>query len=257
MMKKLIAIFTATLMVLSLAACSGSKPAETTAATQAATTQAAQTTEAPAVMMNGVMSYAEFVAAPVDTPVTIVTYVQDHQSWWENKITCYTQDKDGAYFLYEMPCSEEDSKKLVPGTKILVNGYKSEWSGEVEVIDSSFEFVNDGDTYIAEAVDVTNLIGTDKLADHMNQKVTFKNVTIESDPLFKWDGSGVDGDDLYFDVSYNGSKLNATVESYLRGKGTEVYEAVKGLKKGDVVDMEGYLYWYEGANPHIISVVKK
>jgi hypothetical protein len=33
-----------------------------------------------------------------------------------------------------------------------------------------------------------------------------------------------------------------------------VYKAVEGLKVGDVVDMTGYLYWYEGVQPHIISV---
>ena len=29
------------------------------------------------------------------------------------------------------------------------------------------------------------------------------------------------------------------------------------LKIGDKIDMEGFLYWYEGANPHITSVVVK
>jgi hypothetical protein len=41
--------------------------------------------------------------------------VQATQSWWDNKITVYAQDQDGAYFLYEMACSEEDAAKLVPG----------------------------------------------------------------------------------------------------------------------------------------------
>ena len=31
----------------------------------------------------------------------------------------------------------------------------------------------------------------------------------------------------------------------------------KALKKGDVVDMEGFLYWYEGVNPHITAVTVK
>ena len=26
------------------------------------------------------------------------------------------------------------------------------------------------------------------------------------------------------------------------------------LGVGDVIDLEGFLYWYEGANPHITSV---
>ena len=34
----------------------------------------------------------------------------------------------------------------------------------------------------------------------------------------------------------------------------EDYQAVKKLEAGDVVDVEGFLYWYEGVNPHITSV---
>ena len=30
--------------------------------------------------------------------------------------------------------------------------------------------------------------------------------------------------------------------------------AVKNLKVGEVIDMEGFLYWYNGVNPHITSV---
>jgi hypothetical protein len=33
-----------------------------------------------------------------------------------------------------------------------------------------------------------------------------------------------------------------------------VYKAVKGLRVGDKIDLEGFLYWYNGANPHITSV---
>ena len=44
------------------------------------------------------------------------------------------------------------------------------------------------------------------------------------------------------------------MESYLCGAGTEVYEAVKALNVGDVIDIEGFLYWYEGAQPHVTSV---
>ena len=62
--------------------------------------------------------------------------------------TVYAQDEDGAYFLYNMACSEEDYEKLVPGATIQVTGYKTEWSGEVEIIDATFEFV-DGE-FIAE-----------------------------------------------------------------------------------------------------------
>ena len=51
------------------------------------------------------MSHADFMAAAMDSEVVIETYVQDHQSWWDNKITVYCQSKDGAFFLYELACS--------------------------------------------------------------------------------------------------------------------------------------------------------
>ncbi len=212
-----------------------------------------------------VMTYEEYMAAELDTPVVVETYVQAKQSWWEDKATVYTQDQDGAYFVYEMACSEEDYEKLVPGTKIRVSGYKAEWAGEVEIMDATFTFV-EGDSYIAEPIDVTELLGTDELQAHQNQFVTFTGMTVEAAGqdadgndldaafLYNWDGSGKQGDDLYFKVSYNGQTYTFTVESYLCDSSTDVYKAVEGLKVGDVVNMEGFLYWYEGVNPHITAL---
>ena len=227
-------------------------------------TEAADSTAEDAdVKSEGVMTHDEYLAAAVDDEVTIETYVQAKQSWWEDKATFYTQDKDGAYFIYNMPCSEEDYEKLVPGTKIKVTGYKAEWSGEIEVADvSSFE-IEDGE-YIAEPLDVTDLLGKDELIDHQNELVSFKGMTVEAAGqdadgndvayLYNYDGSGSEGDDLYFNVSLNGETYTFTVESYLCDKDSDVYKAVKNLQIGDTIDAEGFLYWYEGVNPHITSV---
>lgn len=210
-----------------------------------------------------VMTYEEYMAADMDTLVTIETYVQAKQSWWDDTATVYTQDEDGAYFLYNMECSEEDYELLEIGTKIKVTGYKSEWSGEVEIIDATFELVNDGWSYIAQPLDVTDLLGTDELIDHQNEYVAFSGMTVEASEdadgkeaafLYAWDGSGEDGDDLYFNVSYNDETYTFTVESYLCDNTTDVYKAVTELQVGDVIDMEGFLYWYEGVNPHITNV---
>lgn len=210
----------------------------------------------------GVMTYEEYAAADLDTEVVIETYVQAKQSWWEDKATLYTQDQDGGYFIYDMPCSEEDYEKLTPGTKIKVTGYKAEWSGEVEIIDATFE-IEEGN-YVAEPIDVTTYLGLDDLADYQNRYVSFKGMTVEAAGqddagndvafLYKWDGSGQEGDDLYFNVSLDGATYTFTVESYLCDSSTDVYKAVKELNIGDKIDMEGFLYWYEGANPHITSV---
>lgn len=247
-MKKIALLLLVLAMVLSCAACgSNSEDAANDAAD---------------VKSEGVMTYEEYMAAELDAEVVIETYVQAKQSWWDNTATVYTQDKDGAYFLYNMTCSEEDYEKLVPGTKIKVTGYKSEWAGEVEIMDATFEF-EDG-SYIAEAEDVTALLGTDELIDNQNKFVTFKGLTVEAAGqdengndlafLYAWDGSGQQGDDLYFNVSLNGETYTFTVESYLCSSDTDVYQAVEALNVGDVIDMEGFLYWYEGVNPHITSV---
>ena len=213
----------------------------------------------------GVMTYAEYEAAALDSEVVIEAYVQAKQSWWDNTATVYAQDGDGAYFLYNMACTEEDYAKLTTGTKIKVTGYKAECSGEVEIIDATFEIV-DGN-YVAKAEDVTALLGTDELISKQNMFVAFKGMTVEAAGqdadgndvayLYKWDGSGQDGDDLYFNVSYNGQTYTFTVESYLCDNTTDVYAAVKGLNIGDTIDMEGFLYWYEGVNPHITAVTVK
>ena len=221
-MKKIIAMLLVLVMVLSFAGCAGGSKA---------------------------MSHADYMAAAMDSEVVIETYVQAHQSWWDNKITVYCQSPDGAYFLYELACSEEDAAKLVPGTKIRVTGTKGEWSGEVEVMDGTFEFVK-GDSYIAEAFDATALLGTDELIQHQNEFVTFKGMTVEAIEY----KNGEPGDDIYVTVSNGTASFDFCVELYLTGPDTEVYQTVGTLQAGDVVDIEGFLYWYEGPNTHITAV---
>lgn len=252
-MKKLISLLMTLALVFACVGCGSSGGSDTGNSNSA---------EAEDTKSEGVMTYDEYVAAALDSEVVIEAYVQAKQSWWEDKATVYAQDKDGAYFLYNMACSEEDYAKLTAGTKIKVTGYKSEWSGEVEIIDATFE-IEDGN-YVAAAEDVTSLLGSDNLIDHQNKFVSFKGMTVEaaeqgSDAafLYNWDGSGQEGDDLYFNVSLNGETYTFTVESYLCDKSTDVYKAVQGLNIGDTVDMEGFLYWYEGVNPHITSVTVK
>lgn len=214
---------------------------------------------------DGVMTYAEYEAADLETKVVIEAFVQAKQSYWEKdgqgKATIYTQDADGAYFVYEMNCTKEDYDKMVKGIKIRVTGFKNAWSGEVEITDATYEILEG--SYIAEAKDVTSLLGTDDIINSQNQYVSFKGMTVEASKdadgkdvafLYKWNGSGQEGDDLYFNVSVNGKTYQFLVESYLCDKDTDVYKAVKELKIGDKIDMEGFLYWYDGVNPHIVSV---
>lgn len=254
-MKKLIAILLVLVMVFAFAACANpvETPDDSTGNTEA---------------KSDVMAHEEYMAAEKDAKVTVETYVQATQSWWNDKITVYCQSKDGAYFAYELACTQENASKLVPGTKIKITGTKGEWSGEIEIMDGTFEFVNGGDTYIAEAFDATSLLGTDDLIKHQNEKVAFKGMTVAASKdkegkehafLYSWDGSGsADSDsDLYFNVAVNDKTYTFCVEYYLCGPDTDAYKAVQNLKIGDTVDLEGFLYWYEGAQPHVTAVTVK
>ena len=246
-MKKIVAMLLVLVSLFAMAACGADKADEKS---------------------EGVMTYAEYAAAELDSQVVVETYVQAKQGWWEKDgvgvATFYTQDQDGAYFIYEMPCSEDEYEKLAVGTKIRVSGYKGEYAGEVEILDATFEILNGN--YVAEAVSANEWMGTDELINHMNMFVSFEGFTVEASKdvdgndvpfLYSWDGSGQPGSDLYFNVSLDGTVYTFTVESYLTGDGTDVYEAVEALQIGDTIDMEGFLYWYEGVNPHITAVTVK
>ena len=280
-MRKIVCAVLALCLAASMAACAGNTTSGSSTASDSSVTSEtsvsqeetssdvasedtdSQSSEEGSEASGEVLSYEEYMAAELDSEVTIQAYVQAKQSWWEDKATVYLQDQDGGYFAYEMACSEEDYEKLTEGTLIQVTGFKSEWSGEIEIMDGSFTFVEDGDTFVAEPLDVTEMLGTDELESHQNEKVSFKGLTVEASTdannneaafLYNDDGSGADGDDLYFNVSYNGQTYTFTVESYLCDNTTEVYKAVTALEVGQTIDCEGFLYWYEGVNPHITSV---
>lgn len=219
--------------------------------------------EDPNAKSEGVMTYDEYASAADDAEVVIEAYVQAKQAWnseYQNG-SLYLADPSGAYFVYRIACGEDTYNKLVQGTKVKIKGYKTQWAGEVEIIDATLEILEGN--WIAEPKDVTSLLASEDLIKSQNQLVSFKGMTVAASTdangnevayLYGWDGSGQEGDDLYFNVSVDGKTYNFVVESSLCDSSSDVYSAVKALKVGDVIDLEGFLYWYEGANPHIISV---
>ena len=205
----------------------------------------------------GVMTWEEYMAAELESEVVIEAFVQGKQAWWYNSEkntglgTFYLQDNVGGYFLYELPCTEEEYNALTVGTKVRVTGYKAEWAGEVEIIDATIEVLEG--TYVATPVDVTALLGTDELANYQNMLVKFEGLTIVS-ISYK---NGTPGNDIYVTVSLNGTNYDFCVESYLTGPSTELYTLVGTLEAGDVVDVVGFAYWYNGINTHITNVTVK
>ena len=248
-LKKIMAVSVMAAMALSVFGC-----ASETAETSAEETAAAVEYE--------YMSYDEYVAADLDTEVTVLATVMATQSWWEDQITVYAQafDGDGAYFIYNMACSEEDAANVAEGVTILVTGFKSEWEGEIEIVDATFEFTDLTCEPMAP-VDLTADFGNDNaLIVNQNRNFEMNGLTVEAIGgngeafFYKWDNSGSQGDDLYFVVSNGETSCTFTVESYLTGADTDVYQTVESLNVGDTINVVGFLYWYQGANPHITGV---
>ncbi len=260
----------AMVIAFSLAGCGSSESqsqgevssSESSSVSESVSESSASEAEKPA---DGVMTHADYMAAEMDSEIVVETYVQAKQAYYAEKgtATLYTQDKDGAYFLYNAKCTQEEYDKLVPGTKIKAKGFKGEFSGEIEILDAEIEILEG--SFNAEPIDATELLANEEeLIKHQNEKASFKGLKVEDATegegkafLYNYDGSGTQGDDLYFYASLNGNKYKFTVESYLCDKDSDVYKAVEALKVGDVIDMEGFLYWYEGVNPHITSVTVK
>lgn len=210
-----------------------------------------------------VMSYDEFMQADLDSPVTVETYVQAKQAWIKDAAAAnlYTQNEEGAYFIYKLPMTKEEYKKLKEGQKIRVSGRKHQWLGNIEIAEATYETL-DG-SYIAEAQDVTALLGTDDLAEYKNRKVCFKNLKSVDfeDPggdmlryAYGPDGNGDQGDDLYFCGEKEDGTYTFVVESRLFDSKTGLYKAVEELEEDCIMDLEGFLYWEKGALPHITKV---
>ncbi len=78
---------------------------------------------------------------PIDPNAKAFT-VQAVQSWWDEKVVVYVQRTDGADFIYNFTCSEEDAAKLVPGKKIRVSGEKKNGDSELEIWDATIELLD-------------------------------------------------------------------------------------------------------------------
>lgn len=251
-MKKLLA-FTLCLVPF-LAGCQKStpEPVNTTAPTV--------TTTAPTREYSPFMTHEDFLKTGLETPVAVETYVQAVQEWWDDTVTVYAQSEDGGYFLRNMTCSQEEASLLVPGARIQVTGVKAQWAGSDQIEHGTFTLLEG--SYIAPALDVTSLLGSDALYAHQNEKVSFTGLIVEpigeaGEPfLYGWDGSGDPGgdSDLYFRAAIGDISCLFVVPYYLCGPDSEAYQAVTALEVGDIVNLEGFLYWYDGPQPHINSV---
>ena len=199
----------------------------------------------------GVMTHAEFMAAEVDSEIVIEGFVQAKQSWWNNKGTFYLQDGTGGYYVYELPCTESEYNSLTVGTKVQVKGSRAKWGNLDEVMNVTEWKIIEGDTYVAEATDITDKLGNkSELVKCTSMFVSIKDLTFVT-ANYKNGG----GDDIYVVFAKGEVGYSFTVEVYLTGTDSDVYKAVADLEAGDVVDVEGFLMWYEDSiDMHITGI---
>jgi hypothetical protein len=205
-------------------------------------------------------SYSEFLSADDSRPITIESYLQEKQAWSEGKASLYLQDEVGAYYVYNLSCSQEEYQALEQGQKLRIRGYKTDFSGQIQITDAVYS-VLDG-MYIAEPEDISSSLNTEELYPRLNRKVRFHAMTVE--PMFDgvssfyygWDNSGSmeKESDLYFTASNGGEPLTFVVKAQMYGNDTDLYRTVQNLRVGDTVDLEGILCWYNGPQPLLTSI---
>ena len=216
----------------------------------------------------GVMTYEQYMAAELEADVVVEAFVQAKQGWWNNQATIYLQDGKGGYLAYNASCTEALYNKLEVGTKVKLTGTKTDYKGEVELKAGATIEIVEGDTWVAPVTDITSVYGTENLVDYQNQKISIKGakVVAKTDAdgnelafFYNWDNSGIEGTDadLYFDVKIGDKTYTLVIEYYLTNENSDAYKAVQALKVGDTIDVEGFLYWYEGAQPHVTKITVK
>ena len=244
--KKLILILIALVLTAGLASCS-SAPGNNTVTVPA-------------------LTYAEYAAASDEAKVVIEGYLQSYALvYGDTRVSMFLQDDDGAYYVYLAVCDAEKANQLEIGKLIRVTGVKGSYAGEREVQEqSTFEILSGSKIY--DPADITSLLGSEPtLEKMMNRRVCLKGLVIRESYgkddascayLYNWDGSGKAGDnnDVYFSASHGEDYSLFVVESDEYQEGSSVYSSAVSVSVGDVVDLEGFLYWYNGPNIHVSSM---
>jgi len=114
-------------------------------------------------------------------------------------------------------------------------------------------------------VDLTLLIGSEDLSKHQNQHVTFNGGMVieqydsegeERMFLYRQDGSGSEGDDLYVKVMFTGESYTFIVDTEICDKDSDAYKIVQGLRSGDIVDIEAVIL-SDSTTPRITAIEVK
>lgn len=211
-------------------------------------------TPKPAKASHTVMNYDEYMAAPMNETVTIHAYVQAKEDLLEDEdgndtVTLYLQDKDGGYYVYDMPILEMDYDHLKKGQEMYITGTKTQWEGEIEIIEASSYRIGNG-SWISEPVDIDDIyMDEEALQTHMNQLVSLKDLTVTDIQL-----PDQEGGDINIICTKDDISIPLVIVSALYDEDSDEYTQAENLLQGDTVDVQGFLYWYnEKPQIHIKS----
>lgn len=261
-LKKLFAI-SAIAGVALLASCNngGETTTETKAPETTTETVTETTTKAPeptTTVATNVLSYDEYIAAEVGSEVTIEAYITGRTTWYNNAASFYLADDNGGYYVYNLPCTEDEyNNLLVKGAFVEITGAKSEWKGEVEINgqtateNAGYIVLGASKTYDAILV---NDIAKSTLDLYKNQLVKTKELTVTKAPYTNFEDFTLApkaGTDVYVEVTDGTNTFLFVVEAYLEDSlyDSNTYKNVCALHVGDKVVLEGFIYYWE--NPQM------
>ena len=240
---------------------------DSTSASSAVSAQA--DAESEVILDPDAMTYKEFCEAEDGADVTVAGVISMKSEYYNNGVSFYLQDSNGGYYVYDMPCTEVEYEQLEPGTAVKVNGCKAVWNGEEEIIIATCEIIEgDIDEWSTELCSVRD---ESVLKNMKNFRVSGLEFIIEpitdisgSEKAFLYgpDGTASAGEDIYFnavsvpwDESNTPLHLQFCVETVFVPASDPVYKTAETLQIGDHIYLEGYLFWYEGPNPWVSSLV--
>lgn len=205
-------------------------------------------------------NYYDYISAADDDKIELLMSVQAHEDWNEKYgqgvVTVYGQDDNGGYYCHELVTDEMTANAMTEGTLIRVVGYKNTNSnGEVSLVDSSCEIIVGAyDGVVYDAKDITDkLDNTNELKKYMNQKISISDLkVIESSK-----NNDSSDPDIFITAMINDKEISLCVESNLTNVNSDTYQIVENLEVGNIIDVEGFLYWNYGPNPRITTITVK
>ena len=92
-----------------------------------------------------------------------------------------------------------------------------------------------------------------ELKKYMNQKISISDLEVIE--LSKNNDSS--DPDIFITAMINDKEISLCVESNLTNVNSNTYQIAENLEVGNIIDVEGFLYWNYGPNPRITTITIK